>query len=129
LVVDCSLSKNQRRKFARALRAVFRHIFDLYWFNVADRVATHSQRLELRFTGNREAELESQKGASDAKGQMLEAGVPTPRNRDVLADRLHDGATLGRRSSTGRTSPKIAPSKRGLPNKSSACYPEQKWNG
>jgi hypothetical protein len=39
----------------------------------------------------REAELKSQKEASDAKDRMLEAGVAAPRDRDALADRLRDG--------------------------------------
>jgi len=39
----------------------------------------------------REAELKSQKEASDAKGRMLEAGAAAPRDRDALADRLRDG--------------------------------------
>jgi Sec-independent protein translocase protein TatA len=39
----------------------------------------------------REAELKSQKEASDAKGWMLEAGAAAPRDRDALADRLRDG--------------------------------------
>jgi hypothetical protein len=36
----------------------------------------------------REAELESQKEASDAKDRMLEAVAAAPRDRDALADRL-----------------------------------------
>lgn len=39
----------------------------------------------------REAELKSQKDASDAKDRMLEAGASAPRDRDALADRLRDG--------------------------------------
>lgn len=39
----------------------------------------------------REAELKSQKEASDAKGRMLEARASAPRDRDALADRLRDG--------------------------------------
>jgi hypothetical protein len=39
----------------------------------------------------REAELKSQKEASDAKGRMLEAGAAAPHDRDALADRLRDG--------------------------------------
>ena len=39
----------------------------------------------------REAELKSQKDASDAKDRMLEAGAAAPRDRDALADRLRDG--------------------------------------
>ena len=39
----------------------------------------------------REAELKSQKEASDAKDQMLVAGAAAPRDRDALADRLRDG--------------------------------------
>ena len=38
-----------------------------------------------------EAELKSQKEASDANGRMLEAGATAPRDRDALADRLRDG--------------------------------------
>jgi hypothetical protein len=40
----------------------------------------------------REAELKSQKEASDAKDRMLEAGAAAPRDRDALADRLRDGS-------------------------------------
>ncbi len=40
----------------------------------------------------REAELESQKEASDVKGRMLEAGAAAPRDRDELSERLRDGA-------------------------------------
>ena len=40
----------------------------------------------------REAELKSQKEASDAKDRMLEAGAAAPRDHDALADRLRDGA-------------------------------------
>jgi hypothetical protein len=40
----------------------------------------------------REAELKSQKEASDAKDRILEAGAAAPRDRDALADRLRDGA-------------------------------------
>ena len=39
----------------------------------------------------REAELKSQKDASNAKDRMLEAGASAPRDRDALADRLRDG--------------------------------------
>ncbi len=39
----------------------------------------------------REAELKSQKEASDAKDHMLEADAAAPRDRDALADRLRDG--------------------------------------
>lgn len=39
----------------------------------------------------REAELKSQKEASDAKDRMHEAGAAAPRDRDSLADRLRDG--------------------------------------
>ena len=39
----------------------------------------------------REAELKSQKEASDAKDRMLEAGAAAPHDRDALADRLRDG--------------------------------------
>ena len=39
----------------------------------------------------REAELKSQKEASDAKDRMLDAGAAAPRDRDALADRLRDG--------------------------------------
>jgi hypothetical protein len=39
----------------------------------------------------RDAELNSQKEASDAKDRMLEAGAAAPRDRDALADRLRDG--------------------------------------
>jgi hypothetical protein len=39
----------------------------------------------------RDAELKSQKEASDAKDRMLEAGAAAPRDRDALADRLRDG--------------------------------------
>ncbi|MCA3584630.1 MAG: hypothetical protein IOC90_05515 [Methylocystis sp.] len=39
----------------------------------------------------REAELKSQKEASDAKGRMLDAGAAAPRDRNALADRLRDG--------------------------------------
>lgn len=39
----------------------------------------------------READLKSEKEASDAKDRMLEAGAATPRDRDALADRLRDG--------------------------------------
>lgn len=39
----------------------------------------------------READLKSQKEASDAKDRMLEVGVATPLDRDALADRLRDG--------------------------------------
>ena len=38
-----------------------------------------------------EAELKSQKEASDAKGRMLDAGIAAPRDRNALADRLRDG--------------------------------------
>ena len=38
-----------------------------------------------------EAELKSQKEASDAKDRMLEAGAAAPRDRDALTDRLRDG--------------------------------------
>ena len=40
---------------------------------------------------SREAELKSQKEASDAKDRMLEAGAAAPRDRDGLVDRLRDG--------------------------------------
>lgn len=39
----------------------------------------------------REAELKSQKEASDAKDRMLEADAAAPRDRDTLVDRLHNG--------------------------------------
>jgi hypothetical protein len=39
----------------------------------------------------RAAELKSQKEASDAKDRMLEADAAAPRDRDTLADRLHNG--------------------------------------
>ncbi|MFN0190952.1 MAG: hypothetical protein ACKVP5_03095 [Aestuariivirga sp.] len=39
----------------------------------------------------REAELKSQKVASDAKDRMLEAGAAAPLDSDALADRLRDG--------------------------------------
>lgn len=39
----------------------------------------------------RDAELKSQKEASDAKDRMLEASATAPRDRDALADRLRDG--------------------------------------
>jgi Sec-independent protein translocase protein TatA len=39
----------------------------------------------------REAELKSQKEASDAKDRMLEAGAAAPRDRDALTNRLRDG--------------------------------------
>lgn len=42
-------------------------------------------------TKAREAELKSQKEASDAKDRMLEAGAAAPHDRDALADRLRDG--------------------------------------
>jgi hypothetical protein len=38
----------------------------------------------------REAELKSQKEASDAKDRMLKAGAAAPRDRNALADRLRD---------------------------------------
>ena len=40
----------------------------------------------------REAELKSQKEASDAKDRMLDAGAAAPLDSDALADRLRDGS-------------------------------------
>ena len=40
----------------------------------------------------READLKSQKEASDAKDGMLEASAAAPRDRDALIDRLRDGS-------------------------------------
>jgi hypothetical protein len=39
----------------------------------------------------READLKSQKEASDAKDRMLEAGATAPGDRDALTRRLRDG--------------------------------------
>ena len=39
----------------------------------------------------RDAEIKSQKEASDANDRMLKAGAAAPRDRDALTDRLRDG--------------------------------------
>lgn len=39
----------------------------------------------------READLQADKEASDAKDRMLEAGAAAPRDRDALANRLREG--------------------------------------